>query len=204
VCIHPSSSVIPSTKISRRSSWKYNPCLRGWTKKFWSAIHFYERIACTVISTSYIWMLHCTLTACCPALVFPSCILSPRMNRSPPLSLVSFAPRNTSGLLSFCKYSCGIIHLFMIFTSAPVSTRARMENVLSSTKTSSHIFNLSGYSLDLYLLVWLTDFHFLVTLGHEALCRTSESPGLGLSFPRSALDTDTERYEIWGFSASFP
>jgi hypothetical protein len=172
--------------------------------KFWSANHLYERMACTAISASYIWMLHCTLTDCCPAMVFPSSIPSPRMHRSPPLSLVSFAPRNTSGLLSFCKYSRGIMPLFMMFTSAPVSTRARMEKVLSSTMTSNHIFKLSGYSLDLDLLVWLIDFSFPVTLGHEALWWTSDTPGLGLSFPRSARATDTERYGSWGFSASPP
>ncbi len=58
-----------------------------------------------------------------------------------------------------------------------------MEKVLSSTITSSHIFKLSGYSIDLDLLVWLTDFPFPVTLGQESLCRTSESLGKGYRFP---------------------
>ncbi len=138
-CGRPSSSVIPGTKISRRSSWKYNPCLRGWTIKFWSSNH-----------------------------------------------------------------SCGKFLLFMMFTSAPVSTRARMEKVLSSKIISNHIFKLSGYSLDLDLLVWLTDFPFPVTLGQKALWRISEFSGVGLSFTRSAWAIDTERYGSWGFSASSP
>ncbi len=58
-----------------------------------------------------------------------------------------------------------------------------MEKVLSSTMTSNHIFKLSGYSRELDLLVWLTDFPFPVTLGHEALWGISESPGLGYRFP---------------------
>ncbi len=82
----------------------------------------------------------------------------------------------------------------MMFTYAPVSTRALMEKVLSSTITFSHIFKLSGYYLDLDLLVWLIDLPFPVTLGQEALWMASESPGLGLLFPRSARATDTEPY----------
>ena len=106
--------------------------------------------------------------------------------------------------LSFCRYSCGIIPLFMMFTSAPVSMRARMEKVFPSAMTSNHTFKLSGCSLDLDLLVWFINFPLPVTLGHEALYWVSDSSGLWLLFPRSARATDTERFGSWGFSASPP
>ncbi len=58
-----------------------------------------------------------------------------------------------------------------------------MEKNMSSTMTSNHIFKLSGYSLDLDLLVWLTDFPFPVTLGHEALWGFRNLLGWGYRFP---------------------
>ncbi len=57
-----SYAIIPGMNTIILSSWKYRPCRRGWTIKVWSAIYLYDKITCTEMSASYIWMAHLICT----------------------------------------------------------------------------------------------------------------------------------------------
>ncbi len=190
-------------KDFRRSSWKYNPCLRGWTIIFFvcQPFIFWGLPALKFLPHTYGYCIVIWLLAA-PQWFFPQAFLNLECT-----GLFIWA------LIRHPQYQWVAVYLqkFFMYNSPvydinfPSSVqRALMESVLSSTIIFGHIFEPSGYSLDLELLVLFIFLHFPITLRLEARWGVSESPGLGLLHLRSARAIDTERYGRWGFSASSP